>query len=415
MIMKTIFKSTILLAVAGLSLFTSCKDDRESNPVLAEPTTFVLNEPAITGNIDLERTTGPIILTWSQPTPYNNFNAPVIPTFWVEMSPTGQFNQAYDANAEDNTGADYFVLDETFSNGKGAEINAQTVNRTLLQLMGWTEATLPSVQPLTVRVKSALRDASFNEYGVVYSNAITLMTAPYYTELKPADPEIWWLIGSDIADGSWGGDIAKCVIPLQTIEGYEYDSKAGQGEIQWIGYLGGNGFKLRGALDDGWAAQIGQGDSFGTFVKNDGGSGNITVPAAGVYKVTLNTTELAKAGEKENTTALKIELYDGSAPIYSGMAISGSFNDWSDTDMTPCSTGWENHDWYIVHEFAAGDEVKVKQAGSWDFNKGGTFVNYSQGMYVYGVGNGANLVLPEAGTYMIIFNDITGYIRFIKQ
>ena len=83
--------------------------------------------------------------------------------------------------------------------------------------------------------------------------------------------------------------------------------------------------------------------------------------------------------------------------------------------MTPCSTGWENHDWYIIHDFAKGDEVKVKQAGSWDFNKGGVFVDYSEGMYVYGVDNGPNLVIAETGSYMILFNDITGYIRFIKQ
>lgn len=411
--MKTIFKSTILLAVAGLSLFTSCKDDNDSNPTLTQPTTFVLNEVSVTGNIDLEKTTAPIILTWSQPTPYNNFNAPVVPTYWVEMSPTGQFTKAFDANAEDNTGADYFVLDETFSSGKNVEVNAQNLNRSLLQLLGWTESTVPSVQKVSIRVKAAVRDASFTEYFPIYSNVVTMNTVPYYIELKAADPEIWWLIGADIADGSWGGDMGKCVIPLQTIEGVEYDSKTGAGEIQWIGYLGGNGFKLRGALDDGWATQIGQND--GGYVKNDGGSGNITVSEPGLYKVTLNTVELAKAGDGENTTALKIEKYDGSAPVYSGMAIAGSFNDWGNTDMTPCSAGWENHDWFITHDFAAGDEMKVKEADSWDFNKGGGFVEYSAGMYVYGVGNGPNLVIPEAGKYLIIFNDITGYIRFIKQ
>lgn len=411
--MKTIFKSTILLAVAGLSLFTSCKDDNDSNPTLTQPTTFVLNEVSVTGNIDLEKTTAPIILTWSQPTPYNNFNAPVVPTYWVEMSPTGQFTKAFDANAEDNTGADYFVLDETFSSGKNVEVNAQNLNRSLLQLLGWTESTVPSVQKVSIRVKAAVRDASFTEYFPIYSNVVTMNTVPYYIELKAADPEIWWLIGADIADGSWGGDMGKCVIPLQTIEGVEYDSKTGAGEIQWIGYLGGNGFKLRGALDDGWATQIGQND--GGYVKNDGGSGNITVSEPGLYKVTLNTVELAKAGDGENTTALKIEKYDGSAPVYSGMAIAGSFNDWGNTDMTPCSAGWENHDWFITHDFAAGDEMKVKEADSWDFNKGGEFVEYSAGMYVYGVGNGPNLVIPEAGKYLIIFNDITGYIRFIKQ
>lgn len=410
--MKTIFKSTILLAAAGLTLFTSCKDDNDSNPTLTQPTTFVLNEVNIKGNIVLEKTAS-VTLTWSQPTPYNNFNAPVVPTYWVEMSPTGQFTKAFDPNAEDNTGADYFTLDETYSSGQGVDITANTLNRSMLQLLGWTETTIPAIQPLSIRVKSAVRDASFNEYGVIYSNVITMNTVPYYEELRAADPEIWWLIGADIADGSWGGDFGKCVIPMQTVEGYDYDKKTGGGEIQWIGYLGGNGFKLRGSMDDNWATQIGQND--GGFVKNDGGSGNITVTEPGVYKVTLNTAALAAVADGANTTALTIEKYDGTATVFSGMAISGSFNDWSDTEMSPCSTGWENHDWYITHDFAANDEVKIKQAGSWDYNKGGALVDYSQGMYVYGVNNGDNLKISEAGTYLILFNDITGYIRFIKQ
>ena len=402
--MKTIFKSTLLIAAAGLTLFTSGKDDNESNPTLTQATQFVLNNPAITANVDLEKSQT-VTLTWSQPTPYTDFNAPVVPTYTIQVSPTGNFNQAFDPNAEDNTGADYFDIDETFSSGAGALVNTETLNRSLLQLLGWTEATIPATQQVSFRVKSVVRDASFTEYYRIYSNVVSMTTIPYYVELKPADPEIWWLIGADIADGSWGGDLGKCVIPMQTIDGAEYDMKAGQGEIQWIGYLGGSGFKLRGSMEDNWATQWGQGDSFGTYVKNDGGSGNITVPEAGLYKVTLNT----------KNDKLTIEAYDGSAPIYSGMAISGSFNDWGDTDMTPCSTGWENHDWYITYTFNAGDEVKIKEAGSWDFNKGGTFVTYSSGMYVYGVGNGANLAIPEAGTYLIIFNDITGYIRFIKQ
>ena len=393
-----------MMLALGLVAFTACEDDNDSNPTIAQPTAFVLNEPAITGFVDMEKTPT-VTLTWSQPTPYNNFNAPMVPTYTVQVSPTNQFSKAFDENAEDNSGADFVNVNETYSSGKNVSVNLQNLNRQLLQLCGWTETTTPDKLPISIRVKSAVRDASFKEYGVIYSNVVTLNTVPYYVELKPAEPEIWWLIGADIADGSWGGDMGKCVIPMQTLDGAEYDMKTGQGEIQWIGYLGGNGFKLRGALDDGWASQWGQGDAFGSYVKNDGGSGNITVPEAGVYKVTLNTKE----------DKLTIEAYDGSAPVYSGMAISGSFNDWSDTEMTACSAGWENHDWYISYTFAAGDEVKIKQAGSWDFNKGGSFINYSEGMYVYGESNGANLKIEEDGTYLIFFNDITGYIRFIKQ
>ncbi len=390
------------MAAAGLLLLTGCKDDNESNPTITQPSQFVLNEPAVKENVDLQKSSV-MALTWSQPTPYNNFNAPMVPTYTIQVSPSGNFNQAYDANLEDNTGADYFELAETYSNGQKVEISTETLNRSLEELLGWEESTVPDKQQIALRVKSAIRDASFREYNVIYSNVVNVTTIPYYIELKPADPEIWWLIGADIADGSWGGDLGKCVIPMQTIEAAEYDKKSGQGEIRWIGYLAGSGFKLRGSMDDNWATQWGQGD--GGYVKNDGGSGNITVPAAGLYTVTLNTAD----------DKLTIEPYEGTANVFSGMAISGSFNDWGDTEMTPCSTGWENHDWYVTQHLDAGAEIKIKQAGSWDFNKGGTFVPYSAGMYAYGVDGGANLVISEAGDYLIIFNDITGYIRFIKN
>ena len=409
--MKTIFKSTLLLTALGLTFLTSCKDDNESNPTIAQPTQFVLNEIAVKGNVDLEKSST-VTLTWSQPTPYNNFNAAMVPTYTVEVSATGSYTKAFDANAEDNTGADFFALDETFNSGANVEVNTQSLNRSLEQICGWTETTVPALQDVYFRVKSVIKDASFNEYNLIYSNVVKLSTVPYYIELKAADPEIWWLIGGDIADGTWGGDYGKCVIPMQTIDGNSYDAKTGQGEIQWIGYLAGNGFKLRGSMADNWATQIGQNDN--GFVKNDGGSGNISVDP-GLYVVKLNTAELAKAGDKENTKALTVEPYTGSATVYDGMAIAGSFNDWSDTAMNPCSTGWENHDWYIEYTFAAGDEVKIKQAGSWDFNKGGSFVEYSEGMYAYGVGNGDNFKIAEAGTYLILFNDITGFIRFIKK
>lgn len=393
-----------MLLLAGAFALTSCSDDNNSNPTLTTPTEFVLNQPVITGAIDLNRS-NTIGFSWSQPRAYNDFDTPVVPTYTLQISPTASFNHEFDANAEENTGADFISLDETYSSGKNVNVVAETINRALIQLMQWEEKDVPASLDLAVRVKSAVRDASFREYGVIYSNVVSLKTIPYYIELKAAEPEIWWLIGGDICDGSWGGDYGKCVIPMQTINGAEYDKKTGQGEIQWIGYLGGNGFKLRGSMEDNWATQWGQGDAFGTYVKNDGGSGNITVPEAGIYTVSLNTA----------TDELKIEKYGEAVPVFDGMAIAGSFNEWGDTPMTPCSTGWENHDWYISTSLSAGDEIKIKQAGSWDYNRGGSFITTNNGMYVYGVANGDNLVITESANYLILFNDITGYIRFIKQ
>ena len=238
-------------------------------------------------------------------------------------------------------------------NGCKGSVNAAELAKGLQKIAKWSD---PSKVPATTTVYARLASDYANK--VIYSNVVAITVKPYYVELSDAPIELWWLIGADIADGSWGGDYGKSVFPLQPIEGEEYDKKTGQGKIQWIGYLSGNGFKLRGSMEDGWATQIGQGDAFGAFVKNDGGSGNISVPAAGLYKIT---------------------------------------------------------DWYITQHFDAGAEVKVKQAGSWDFNKGGSFVKDGNDMYVFGVGNGANLVIEEAGDYLILFNDITGFIRFIKQ
>jgi hypothetical protein len=395
-----------MLLLTGAFAFASCADDNDSNPTIAQPDQFVLNTPAnANGNLDLENSTS-VTLTWSQPTPYTNFNAPVVPTYTVQLSSAGSFSKEFDTNAEDNAGADFISLDETYASGKDAKVNAATINKALLQLNGWDDTTIPAVFDLAIRVKAAVRDASFREYGVIYSNIVTMKTIPYYTELKPADPEIWYLIGGDIADGKWGDVVGTSILPMQSIDGFEYNKKTGQGEITWTGYLAGNGFKLK-KVPTSWDEQWGMGDAFGSYKKNDGGSSDIKVPEAGIYTVSLNTA----------TDELKIEKYEGTPAVFSGMAISGSFNDWSDTAMNPVHTyaGAENHDWTITTTLAKDAKIKIKEPGSWDYNRGGAFVNYADGMYVYGEHNGADLKIEEDGTYQILFNDITGFIRFIKQ
>lgn len=399
--MKKIYSLAILLAASTFAL-TSCSDDNDSNPTLIDPTAFTVNQPEVgEALVDLSASSA-IELTWSQPI-FTNLGAPVTPAYNIQVSPTGSFTKAFDESLEENTGADYITLSETYSSCT-ASIDAASLDKALIQLQGWNQEDVPSTLSLSFRVRAAVQDVDFKDLKTIYSNVVKLNTIPYYIELSNADPEIWYLIGSDIADGSWGEDIGKAILPMQTIDGYEYDKKTGKGEITWTGYLAGNGFKLK-KVPTSWDEQWGQGDDFGKFVMNDGGSSDIKVPEAGIYTVTLNT----------QANSLKVEKYDGTPGAYTGMAISGSFNDWGDTDMTPCSTAFENHDWYIETTLETGAEIKIKQAGSWNFNKGGSFVNYSEGMYVYGVDGGDNLYIENGGTYLILFNDITGFIRFIKK
>ena len=394
--MKNIFKSSLLL-LCSVCLFAACADDNDSNPTLVMPSTFKLNTPAFAQAMtSLEHSTE-LPFTWSQPD-YGGF--PVAAQYQMQFSLNESFTVSVaEAEADESgaTKADYVALDQIY-NGCSGSVDAAQLAKGLQQIAQWDADKVPATTTIYARLAADYANK------VIYSNIVPLTVIPYYVELKNASIEYWWLIGSDIADGSWGGDMGKCVIPMQAIEGVEYDKKTGQGEIRWIGYLAGSGFKLRGALDDGCASQWGQGDSFGTFVKNDGGSGNITVPEAGLYTVTLDTGK----------DKLTIAAYDGTAKVFEGMAISGSFNEWGDTPMTPCSTGWENHDWYVTQHLDAGTEIKVKMAGSWDFNKGGELVYESDGMYAFGVDGGANFVIEESADYMIFFNDITGFVRFIK-
>ena len=393
--MKNIFKSLLLLC--SVCLFAACADDNDSNPTLTIPATFQLNTPAFAQSYTDLATSATLPFTWSQPD-YGGF--PAAAQYQMQFSLNQNFTISVAEAEADETGAtvaDYVALDQIYNGCNGAVDPAQLA-KGLQQIAHWSESSVPATTTVYARLVADYANK------LVYSNIVPINVIPYYVELKNAAIELWWLIGSDIADGSWGGDMGKSIIPMQAIDGEEYDKKTGQGKIQWIGYLAGNGFKLK-EYPDSWDYQWGQGDSFGTFVKNDGGSSDIKVPAAGLYTITLDTG-------KDN---LKVEAYEGTAKVFDGMAISGSFNDWGDTAMNPCSTDWENHDWYITQHLDAGTEIKIKQAGSWDFNKGGELIPDGDNMFAFGVDGGSNFKIEEAADYLIIFNDITGFVRFIKQ
>lgn len=392
------------MAAAGLFVLTSCEDDNESNPTIAQPTTFVLNQPAVNGNIDLEKSQT-VALTWSQPTPYNDFNAPVVPTYTVEVSPTGSFNKAFDVNAEDNTGADFFALEETYSSGKNVELNTETLDRMLIQLNGWNEASkVPSLIDLSFRVKAAIRDASFREYNPIYSNVVTMKAVPYYIELKPAAPIIWYMVGNCIGSASWsnGADqVGKGLVPMFLVPNEEYDKATGGGLTSFTGFFPEDGqFKFVLTPGD-WNTQL----NF-TNVKNpgsflidaDGDNHNIGIGEKGYYTIKLDT----------RTNDITIEKYDGNVKVYDQLCVAGTFNEWSDTEMTPVFTldGCENHIW--SYEVNGGDKLKVKIPGSWETNWG-----YKNGLAGSGDNDG-NLVVPD-GKYLLLFNDITGDYMLIEQ
>lgn len=398
-----------LLALGMAFVTSSCEDDNDSNPTLHMPESFTLNTPALAGNaINLEGMGDSITFTWSQP---DYGGMPLITTYklqylvsndgaGVETTDDGTLKFADDADVKEY---DEGTTVCSYKLG-GADLNSL-----LLRELGVSSADgVPSVADVYYRLS-----AQTTSTEKVYSNIVKMSYVPYYVRLESAEPVTWYLIGNCFGEGSWGGDLITGMLPLY-LTGDSYNEDTGYGIVSWTGYIS-DSFKLRGSLEDNWATQIGQGDAFGEFKINDGGSGNIS-PTPGYYTITLDTKQVAM-GE---TSGITIESAEA-ATAYTEFYLNGSFNSWGDGQaMTPVNTvaGMENHDWYTNIHLPAGSEVKF-QTNNWAVEIGSKYdqtPSCSSGYYGVGAKSGGwNIYITAEADYLVIVNDISGAFRFIKQ
>ena len=209
-------------------------------------------------------------------------------------------------------------------------------------------------------------------------------------------PDLWYLVGSCIGNGSWGNApdaLGTALIPLYpAIDNYAI--------LSYVGYFpAGQGFKLihtPGNWDEQW------GMAGGVLVKNDGNSSNIEVAEDGYYQITYDM----------DFDALTITKYTGPVGVYGAMGMPGDYQDWNPagTLMTPMSSVVENHDWVKKNvTYGADTDLKFAADGSWA-------VNWGAAGFPVGVGTqgGANIHVV-AGTYDVIFNDIMGAYYFIEK
>ena len=379
-------------------MFTACEDDRDSNPTLVQPTTFVLNNPVNTV-VDLEQSTG-IPFAWSQPD-YGGWPAAV--EYQLEVSPTNQWNVSTDEAAADETGAtiaDFAILPSIYASCTGV-MSATDLAKQLVSICKWSENEVPEKQTVYVRCKATTPGAK-----TIYSNVVNLEVNPYYIELADAPIELWYLVGSGIGSSDWDNGANSVgsggLIPMYPIIGNEYDSRTGQGEIQYAGYFdAGMQFKLVKVPGD-WNTQL----NFtnvkdpGSFLSDeDGDNHNIGIVEAGYYRIRLNTA----------ISELVIEPFDGVPGVYSMMGMPGAYQDWNPADnlMNLMSTKVENHDWYLKSVTYTDTELKFAAEGAWDVNWGATD-------FPYGIGtNGGPNIPVAAGTYHVYFNDMLGAYNFV--
>ena len=390
--MKNIFKSSLLL-LSSICLFAACADDNDSNPTLVIPTTFQLNTPAYAPeSVDLSTTSG-LAFTWSQPN-YGGF--PVAAQYQMQFSLNNSFTTSVAEALADESGAtvaDYVALDQIYNSCKGT-VDAAQLAKGLMQIAKWDSDKVPATTAVYARLAADYANS------IVYSNVVTINVSPYYVELKDAAPIMWYLVGNNILDGSWSNNPGVSSLPMFIQSDYAYDKATGEGEITYLNYFTTDGWKIQ-PKDFNWnLGFMSDGNPNGAVFRNNGDdNGDIWCDPEGYYLVTVNTAN--------NTCTIAPQ--DITPKVYDQICMSGSFNGWSDTDMTPANKEGENHVWVYIMTVEEGvvEQVKFKIAGSWDTNWGYGTEDGEVNTCGKGTNGGKNIGVPE-GTWIILFNDITG-------
>lgn len=170
--------------LCALSLFTACSDDRDSNPTLTEPTSFVLNEPAAKNvKIDLANSTT-LSLTCSQP----NYGFPAVTRYEVYVSPNADMT-------------DSAKLSTTYTTPKldldAAEVASDLT--TLLLNQGKTEADFPMDLPVYFQVRAYMVNTMGNELAgtSIKSNIVSYNDVHLLFSLPPVTtPDNLYLVGN---------------------------------------------------------------------------------------------------------------------------------------------------------------------------------------------------------------------------
>lgn len=394
--MNKIFKSALLLMGAAL-LFTSCSDDRDSNPVLQQPESFVLNTPAYAGQaVDLINSQT-VNLTWSQPD-YGGF--PVACEYTVEVSPTNEWTTSYAEEVADESGetqCDYYAFENVFSTCE-AKIDAKELAKALVVICNYVDGEIPAQQEVYARVKANTPGAR-----EVVSNVVKLLVNPYYIELKPADPVLWYMVGNCIGSNDWDnglGSVGTGLVPLLPMPDADVDAN-GNTVLVYAGFFP-EGGQFKFVRDPGsWDTQMNytnlDGDS--PVTDEDGDNHNIGIPEDGFYRIEMNTAT-------QKFTMIKLEnLY----PEYATITMPGDYQGW-DAGSTPMTAmgkrdNTQTHDWYLDATFDSNAELKFAN-GTWDVNWGDTAFPFG-----YGTPGGPNIPV-KAGSYRVYFNDVLGLYYF---
>ena len=196
--MKKIFSFALML-LGMATVLTSCKDDRESNPTIGQPTQFVVNASPLAGQYIQLSPNNKVNLTWSQP----NYGYNALATYQIQVGVNNGGNIVW--NQKD--GADKF-LETTYTMCK-ANINGEEIAEAICEIDGVEDEDHYvdlGFREIAFRVKSSILDSRGNDVAgsVILSNAVMFEHMAAYCAIKSLATV--WVIGNC---GGWTEPSAK--------------------------------------------------------------------------------------------------------------------------------------------------------------------------------------------------------------
>ena len=414
-----------LVVFTATSLFSSCADDRESNPTLVQPTEFRLNTPVSANQLLDLRSSKQLNFVWSHPNATDK-GAPLAGAgfYAVQVSKNGNFNTSVAQADADQTGkavADYIEIDQKFS-ATSVSLDAEVFDRALNVLYSWgEEEKVPAKVELTVRVNARFAGANTpvedGSVGIA-SNTVKMTVAPYYLEDAPI--ALNYIVGNDVA-GSWSNNVAdagKGLLPFFPIPNATYERTSGLGKVDYTGYFPeGAEFKVFSPkyspdglnFDWNYAYIADKGSKGAAYYRNGGGDAdNISAPKAGYYTIVIdNVTHSFTMSEASKD----IDKSDKG-----GIGIVGDFNGWNNdlvmnlASKPEVAKNSKHHVWRADLKLEAPSQVKFRS------QKDTKLVWGSSTVLPYGVAtkDGAGIKLKK-GEYRVYFNDLTGQYNFILK
>ena len=326
-------------------LFTSCDDDRDSNPTLdlshlSEG--FVLNTPALAENNTYDlKSAKSLKLTCSQP---NYGGIPYVVRYYVQVSIDPKF-------VSDST-ATHTELATSYKTAE-MEVNASEVNDAVVALFQAAnpDTSVPEEMPIYIRLRAVLEITADSNLGETYSNVITLPSVKATYEAPDAKfTDNLFLIGDGIQTSwkSW-----KAIPKVYGLEGNYYGViylPAG-GEFKWgtenNDYRGINRLK---EINDPAGAEISAGDNQ-----------NIKVANAGWYTLLFK----GKITEDKKNIDWTLTVYKAQVCLI-GACIGQS--DWGFADENALTPPDDPNGEWVSPAFAASTELRVSvKVGSLDW------------------------------------------------